>query len=46
MKALKKFNDAIKISGFNSELYYNIALCHFERQAYVESMQHIDTIVS
>lgn len=44
-RALCKFNDAIKICGFNSELLYNVALAHFEMREYSESMQYIDHII-
>eukprot|EP00350_Pseudokeronopsis_sp_OXSARD2_P005884 CAMPEP_0170567310 /NCGR_PEP_ID=MMETSP0211-20121228/80397_1 /TAXON_ID=311385 /ORGANISM="Pseudokeronopsis sp., Strain OXSARD2" /LENGTH=62 /DNA_ID=CAMNT_0010888727 /DNA_START=244 /DNA_END=432 /DNA_ORIENTATION=- len=44
-KALKKFTDAIKICGFNSELYYNIALCYFEQQDYPNALEKLEDII-
>lgn len=40
-----KFNDAIKICGFNAELFYNVALSYYELHEYKESVSYLDIIV-
>jgi len=45
-KALSKFNDAIKICGFNPELYYNMALTYFEMHQHREALIYLDTIIT
>ena len=44
-KALRKFNDAVKICGYNSELVYNIALCHYELEEYEESVKKLELVI-
>ena len=44
-KALSKFNDAIKICGFNPELYYNVALTNYEMKEFKEAVNYLDVIV-
>lgn len=44
-RALSKFNDAIKICGFNAELFYNVALTFFEMKEHKEALTYLDTIV-
>ncbi|CDW79337.1 tpr domain containing protein [Stylonychia lemnae] len=44
-KALGKFNDAIKICGFNAELFYNVALSYYELHEYKESVTFLDVIL-
>ena len=45
-RALAKFNDAIKICGFNAELFYNISLAYYEMREYRESLQFLDMILA
>lgn len=44
-KAIIKFKDAAKLSGFNSELFYNISLAYYEMGIYSESYFYLDTII-
>ena len=43
--ALQKFKDSLKISEFNAELYYNIALCLYESWEYEEVLKFVDEII-
>lgn len=44
-KAIGKFKDAVKLSGYNSELYYNIALAYYEMGIYSEAYFYLETII-
>lgn len=44
-KAISKFKDAIKLKGYNSELYYNIALAYYEMGIYSEAYYYLETII-
>ena len=44
-KAIGKFKEAAKLSGFNSELFYNIALAYYELGVYSESYFYLDSII-
>ncbi len=39
------FKDAAKMSGFNAELFYNIALCYYEMGIFSEAYFYLDTII-
>jgi len=39
------FKDAAKTSGFNAELFYNIALCYYEMGIFSEAYFYLDTII-
>lgn len=43
--AENKFKDAMKISGFNSELYYNLALWYYEKGEYDEAAKYVEEII-
>jgi tetratricopeptide repeat protein 30 len=42
---LSKFNDAIKICGFNPELFYNVALAYYEMKEHKEAINNLDIII-
>jgi hypothetical protein len=44
-KAISMFKDAAKMSGFNAELFYNIALCYYEMGIFSEAYFYLDTII-
>ena len=44
-KAIGKFKDAIKLKGYNAELYYNIALAYYEMGIYSEAYYYLETII-
>lgn len=44
-KAYNKFREAMKISGFNAELFYNLALCVYEKGEYDEANIYVDEII-
>ena len=44
-KSLSKFNDAIKICGFNAELFYNVSLTLYEMKEYKEALTYLDIII-
>lgn len=44
-KAISKFKDAAKLVGFNSELFYNIALAYYEMGIYSEAFFYLDNII-
>ena len=43
--AYERFSDAIKISGFNAELYYNISLCLYELSDFKGAKKYLNQIV-
>jgi tetratricopeptide repeat protein 30 len=45
-RAYSKFRDAFKISGFNAELFYNLALCVYEKGEYDEAKIYVDEIIN
>jgi len=44
-RALQRFNDAIKICGFNAELFYNVALTYYELHEHREAITYLDAII-
>eukprot|EP00826_Nyctotherus_ovalis_P012245 TRINITY_DN13219_c0_g3_i7.p1 TRINITY_DN13219_c0_g3~~TRINITY_DN13219_c0_g3_i7.p1 ORF type:complete len:565 (-),score=208.82 TRINITY_DN13219_c0_g3_i7:62-1756(-) len=45
-EALKKFREGKKmLVGYHSQLYYNIALCHYRMEEYEEALKYIKIIV-
>jgi tetratricopeptide repeat protein 30 len=44
-EAKEQYVKASKISGFNPELAYNIALCNYKLKKYVSALKHIADIV-
>ena len=45
LEAIAKFKEAAKMYGFNSELYYNLALAHYEMKLFSEAHFYLDTII-
>jgi len=43
--AYEKFTDAVRICGFNSELFYNISLCLFEMKDFKGALSYLDQII-
>ncbi|EQC42807.1 hypothetical protein SDRG_00528 [Saprolegnia diclina VS20] len=44
-EAKKKFNDAMNVLGYQSDLCYNIALCYFRLKQYGNAMRQIAEII-
>ncbi|XP_014607849.1 PREDICTED: tetratricopeptide repeat protein 30A isoform X3 [Polistes canadensis] len=44
-QALKKFTNALQITGFKSHLSYNVALSYFKLKEYAASLKHIADII-
>ena len=44
-RAIAKFKDAAKLCGYNSELFYNIALAYYEMGIYSEAYYYLETII-
>ena len=45
MEACLKYNEALKIIGYNPELCYHLALCYFKTKQYVPALKHIADII-
>lgn len=43
-QALKKFSNALQITGFKPHLSYNIALSYFKLKEYAASLKHIGKV--
>eukprot|EP00056_Hartaetosiga_gracilis_P003970 m.69940 g.69940 ORF g.69940 m.69940 type:complete len:648 (-) comp11653_c0_seq1:1089-3032(-) len=43
--AQKKFERAIEVGGYDSQLSYNVALCHFRQKQYAQALKHIADII-
>ncbi|CAF3607143.1 unnamed protein product [Adineta steineri] len=44
-EALKCFTKAQQLTGYNSKVWYNIALCYYELKQYAQAVQHLGAIV-
>ncbi|KAJ8325433.1 Tetratricopeptide repeat protein 30A [Batrachochytrium dendrobatidis] len=44
-EACIKYTEASKIVGYNAEILYNIALCHYMIKQYVHALKHIAEII-
>ncbi|KAJ3392309.1 Tetratricopeptide repeat protein 30A [Lobulomyces angularis] len=44
-EACAKYGEALKITGYNAELSYNIALCHYQLKKFVPSLKYIADII-
>jgi len=44
-EALQNFNRALNSIGYNCELTYNIALCHYKMNQLAPSLKHIAEII-
>ncbi|XP_076234941.1 tetratricopeptide repeat domain 30 isoform X2 [Calliopsis andreniformis] len=44
-QALKKFTNALQITGFKPHLSYNVGLCYFKLKEYAASLKHIADII-
>lgn len=40
-QALKKFTNALQVSGFRPHLSYNVALCYYRLKEYASSLKNI-----
>uniref|UniRef100_A0A0K0CXH2 Tetratricopeptide repeat protein 30 n=1 Tax=Angiostrongylus cantonensis TaxID=6313 RepID=A0A0K0CXH2_ANGCA len=45
-KALERFNNATSIMGYQPELAYSIALCHYRKKEYPQALKFITDIVN
>lgn len=43
--ACSKYTEALKIIGYNAELSYNIALCHYQMRQFVPALKYIADII-
>ncbi|KAJ3209193.1 Tetratricopeptide repeat protein 30A [Dinochytrium kinnereticum] len=44
-EACLKYVDALKVSGYNAELSYNLALCHYQLKQFVPALKAIADII-
>lgn len=44
-QARQKFQDALNKLGYNTEIAYNIALCHYKMKQLAPSLEHIAEII-
>ncbi|XP_014205769.2 tetratricopeptide repeat protein 30A [Copidosoma floridanum] len=44
-QALKKFSNALQITGFRPHLSYNVALCYYRLKQYTSALKHIAYII-
>eukprot|EP00055_Hartaetosiga_balthica_P002876 m.5609 g.5609 ORF g.5609 m.5609 type:complete len:648 (-) comp2437_c0_seq1:427-2370(-) len=44
-EACKMFEKAIEVGGSDSQLSYNVALCHYKQKQYAQALKHIADII-
>ncbi len=44
-EARKKFSDALNVLGYQSDLKYNVALCHYKMKQYSPALENIADII-
>lgn len=44
-EACQKFTTAMQILGYQPQLSYNIALCHYQMKQYAPALKHIADII-